>query len=206
MPVAGPPGGDPLPTDNAERSRIIEAAYRCLADSNGGGVSVNGILTAAGLSTRAFYRHFDSKDGLLLAMFRRDSGLVHDELTAVAATAPDAREALRRWIEGYLGLTAEPYRCRILTLASDELLRTSGYAAERARAAHHHRTAIAELLARGRRDGTLPLADPEPDARTILAALSGWFQSLMLGTSETTAESATAELTAFVFRALGARP
>ncbi|GAA2602952.1 hypothetical protein GCM10010399_37180 [Dactylosporangium fulvum] len=140
-----------------------------------------------------------------MAMFRRDSRLVHDELTALAATAPDAREALRRWIERYLGLTAEPHRCRILTMVSDELLRTSGYIVERARAAHDHRTAIAEILARGRQDGTLPWADPEPDARTILAALSGSFQSLMLGTFELTAESAAAQLTAFTFRALGAR-
>ena len=76
-----------MPTESAERERIIKAAYRCLAETSGGGASVGDILKAAGLSTRAFYRHFGSKDDLLLAMFRRDSERLLAELQGAAARA-----------------------------------------------------------------------------------------------------------------------
>jgi AcrR family transcriptional regulator len=189
----------------AERSKILEAAYRCLMDNNGAGASVNGILAEAGLSTRAFYRHFDSKDALFLAMFRRDSERVHAELTDLAGAAPAPRDALRRWIEGFLALTADPRRRRrVLVMSSEELMRTTGYAAERARMSAEHRRTIAAILARGRADGSLPWAEPEADAGMIMAALTQAFQDLMTGAVEDSAHEAAEQLTSFTFRALGA--
>ncbi|WP_235825762.1 TetR/AcrR family transcriptional regulator [Candidatus Frankia alpina] len=65
-----------------ERELIMDAAYRCLLASEGVSVAITDILHAAGLSTRAFYRHFASKDSLLLALFRRDCERVTAELTS----------------------------------------------------------------------------------------------------------------------------
>ncbi len=190
--------------DTGERSRIIEAAYRCLVDTGGGGLSVTGVLNAAGLSTRAFYRHFDSKDALLLAMFRRDSDRVHAELTAAADAAPTPPEALRAWIFGFLSLTADPRRRRrVLVMSCGELMGTAGYAAERARMTAGHRAAIAAILERGRADGSLPWADPDADARTITAALSAAFQERM-AQPPGSAEGAAEQVADFAFRALGA--
>jgi AcrR family transcriptional regulator len=195
-----------ISAESAERSRILEAAYRCLADNNGTGISVNGILTEAGLSTRAFYRHFDSKDALFLAMFRRDSEQVRSELADLAGAAPTPRDALRCWIEGFLALTADARRRRrVLVMSSGALMRTAGYAAERARMSAEQRATLAAILARGRADGSLPWAEPEPDARMIMAALTQAFQDLMTGTVDGTAQDAAAQLTSFAFRALGAR-
>jgi AcrR family transcriptional regulator len=184
--------------DVSERSKIIAAADRCLALSDDGGVSVSGILAEAGLSTRAFYRHFESKDALLLALFRRDSERVFAELRAAADAAPGPAEALRRWIDGFLGPDTGVRRHRVLVLAAaDGMVRGIGYAAERDRWAGAHRAAIADILRRGRDDGSLPWADPEPDARIIMAALSEAFRR--------PARDAAARLTDFAFRALGAR-
>ena len=194
--------------DTGERSRIIEAAYRCLVDADGGGLSVTGVLTAAGLSTRAFYRHFGSKDQLLLAMFRRDSDRVLAELTAAADAAPTPPEALRAWIFGLLSLTADSHRRRrVLVMSCGELMSTAGYAAERARMADAHHAAIAAILERGA-PTSVPLADPDADARTITAALSAAFQERMAeGPAPDTGASAVRaaeQVTDFAFRALGA--
>src|SRR6202011_339336 len=62
--------------DADERADIIEAAYACLSAPHEAPVSVAAILDGAGLSTRAFYRHFASKDELFLAMLKRDSDAV----------------------------------------------------------------------------------------------------------------------------------
>ena len=59
---------------------IIDAAYSCLSSPHEGPVSVAAILAGAGLSTRAFYRHFTSKDELFLAMLKRDSDAVAGRL------------------------------------------------------------------------------------------------------------------------------
>lgn len=192
--------------DTGERSRIIDAAYQCLVDTDGGGLSVTGVLTAAGLSTRAFYRHFDSKDALLLAMFRRASDRVHAELTAAAAAASTPPEALRAWICGFLSLTADRHRRRVLAMSCGELMGTAGYAAERARMTGAHHAAIALILERGRADGSLPWADPDADARTITAALSAAFQERMAQGARDDAAAARAaeQVTDFAFRALGA--
>ena len=71
-----------MAADGDERMRIIDAAYRCLLARDGATVSVTAILAEAGLSTRAFYRHFESKDSLLLALFRRDSDRLRAEARA----------------------------------------------------------------------------------------------------------------------------
>jgi AcrR family transcriptional regulator len=194
-----------VPAEISEQSRIIEAAYRCLAASNGDGISVTDILREAGLSTRAFYRHFDSKDNLLLAMYRRDSDSLHAELDAAAHAAESPAEALRQWIEGYLRLTWHPRRRqRVLVLSSAELLRTTGYADERARSMTQMQDGIAEILRRGLADRSFPWADPEPDARAIRAMLTEAFAEQMSASAKVTATAAAADLIDFAFRALGA--
>ena len=186
----------------AERSRILDAAYRCL-HRDGAPVSVTAILAEAGLSTRAFYRHFDSKDTLVLAMLRQDTERVHAALTEAATTAPTAAEALRRWIEGFLSLATDPAeRPHVLVMASEELPHTLGYAAERARLTNAHRSALSAILTRGRADGTLPRADPPADARVIASALLDTFHGLLCDPSDPPA--ATGPLLGFTFRALGA--
>ncbi|TVT13146.1 TetR/AcrR family transcriptional regulator [Amycolatopsis acidiphila] len=184
----------------------MDAAYRCLATSNGDGVSVTDILREAGLSTRAFYRHFDSKDNLLLAMFRRDSDRVHAELESAALAAGSPTEALRAWIEGYLRLTSQPRRRqRVLVLSSAELMRAAGYADERTRSMIRLQDGIAEILRRGLDDGSFPWAAPEPDARAIRAALTEAFAEQMSRSTTVPAAVAADQVINFAFRALGAR-
>jgi AcrR family transcriptional regulator len=190
-----------------EKSNIMEAAYRCLMDSSGGAVSITDILTAAGLSTRAFYRHFESKDGLLLAMFRSDSDLVMAELRTASSAAASPAEALRRWIDGMLRLTdEEPRRRRVLILTSEDAQRARGYAAERARFQTAQEAALAQILLDGRADGSFPLADPWPDARSIRAAIGQAFEEQMSQESSVTAAEAADQVAGFAFRALGASP
>ncbi|TDD31709.1 TetR/AcrR family transcriptional regulator [Actinomadura sp. KC06] len=196
-----------MPGQAAERTRIIEAAYRCLADAQGAPVSITEILTAAGLSTRAFYRQFESKDALLLAMFRRDGGRVMAELRELAASAGSPAEALGALIAGMLAITAdERRRARVLALTSGDATRARGYSGERGRVIAEQEAIIAEILAAGRADGSFPWAEPGPDARFVRAALGQAFEDQMAGTAEATAAEAAAQITRFALRALGARP
>jgi len=189
----------------AEKERIIQAAYRCLAASDGAAASITDILATANLSTRAFYRHFDSKDNLLLTMFRQDADRVLAECRAIVAEAPSPAEALRGLIHGMLRLTAEmPRRRRVLVLASEETQRARGYAAEYARFLTEQERIIVEILRDGKERGSFPWADPEPDARSIRAAINDAFAEQMSQTAKVTPFEAAEQVTNFALRALGA--
>jgi AcrR family transcriptional regulator len=189
----------------AEKARIVEAAYRCLADSDGATASITDILTAANLSTRAFYRHFEFKDDLLLTMFRQDADAVTAELRAIIARAHTPSAALRELIHGMLRLTdEEPRRRRVLVLTSEETQRARGYSTEHSRFMTAQEQLIVEILRAGRDDGSLPWADPEPDARSIRAALGQAFEERLSQMVSTSPAEAADQVTDFALRALGA--
>ncbi len=188
----------------SERTKIMEAAYRILAENEGAAISIAGVLSAAELSTRAFYRHFDSKDGLLLAMFRQDADRVLAELQTAAATAATATEALRAWIGGMLRLTGDPRRRRrALVLDSAEVNRAKGYRAERARYEAAEVAALAQILHRGHAEGSFPLARPAADAAYIRAALHQAVSEQLTQSAAIGADEAAERLLDFSFRALG---
>src|SRR4051794_12410942 len=60
---------DKLDPDPAIRREILTAASKTLREQGVRGLSIAAVLQRAGLSTRAFYRHFDSKDELVAAAF-----------------------------------------------------------------------------------------------------------------------------------------
>src|ERR1700751_384812 len=58
-----------LAPDPDVRCTILDAASRSMDDQGVRGLSVAAVLERAQLSTRAFYRHFESKDQLVAAVF-----------------------------------------------------------------------------------------------------------------------------------------
>jgi AcrR family transcriptional regulator len=90
--------------DEAERQLIFDAAYAVLREQ-GPDLTIADILTRAGVSTRSFYRHFDSKDALLCAMYLRDAQWAADRLNTRLASASTPIEAVRWWIDEIFSFT-----------------------------------------------------------------------------------------------------
>lgn len=192
------------PDRSTERATIVEAAYRLLADSDGVSVPITDVLSAAGMSTRAFYRHFDSKDALLLAMFRNDSDRVLQDFRAAADRAETAREALHGWIVSMLRLASDPKRrSRALVIASDEVRRARGYRAQSLRYEDGQDAALSEILRRGLWDGTLPNTVPDADAPLVRAAFTAGFIRVMATPVGSDIGPVAADVLSFVDRALG---
>jgi AcrR family transcriptional regulator len=190
---------------SGERARIVEAAYRCLRDSDGASASVGRILAEAGLSTRAFYRHFGSKDDLLIALFRRDADAFTAEMCAAAAAAASPADALRRSVHGTLRLTSDPRRRRrVLLMVSEEVVRARGYAAERARVDAAAKALIAGIVERGRATGDFPaVRDVAADADCIGALLRHAVDEQLARPSPDGARAAADRVVGFALRALG---
>lgn len=77
------------------RQRILEAASRLLEESRWTDLRLEDVMAAAGLSRTAFYRHFDNRHTLLLAMLDEVRDHIGDTGTAWKAGAGDPVVALR---------------------------------------------------------------------------------------------------------------
>src|SRR3954447_18482287 len=88
----------------AERQRILRAAYEPIERDGSKETSVHDVLHAAGLSTRAFYRHLRSRDELVPEMYRVDCGRVNAAVPSAVAAAPDPLPALAAWIDQNLAV------------------------------------------------------------------------------------------------------
>jgi len=91
------------PDPNLRRS-IVGAASETLREQGVRGLSIAAVLDHAELSTRAFYRHFESKDQLVAAVFLELARVEKRRLTRRMAKAVNAVDAVARWIDGRLDL------------------------------------------------------------------------------------------------------
>jgi AcrR family transcriptional regulator len=104
--------------DESERRLIFDAAYAAMRD-RGHELTIADILTAAGVSTRSFYRHFDSKDALLSAMYLRDAEWTAERLTKRLADATSPVVAVEWWIDEIFSFTGSAHRAeRVAVLSS----------------------------------------------------------------------------------------
>ena len=188
-----------------DRGCIIDAAYSCLSEPHTGPIPVAAILHRAGVSTRAFYRHFESKDELFLAMLRQESDALADRLDRVVAEAPGAPvDQLKAWINEMFGLVYDPQaRMHLTVIDSDEVRAAKGYRKTRERAHVDRERSLVELLRRGRDDGSFPLADPQHDAVAISALVSR--EMTLRGSADGCEfQRARGRVLSFALRALGA--
>jgi AcrR family transcriptional regulator len=192
------------PVDD-DRGFIIEAAYGCLSEPHSGPVPVAAILQRAGVSTRAFYRHFESKDELFLAMLRQESDALADRLDQIADDTPGSPvEQLAAWISQMFGWVHDAeLRMHLTVIDSDEVRAAKGYRETRERAHVDRERSLVEILRRGRGDGSFPLAEPERDAVAISAIVSREMTS-QSPEDEQQLQRSLARVLDFALRALGA--
>lgn len=191
--------------DDDDRGCIIEAAYGCLSAPHSGPIPVAAILQRAGVSTRAFYRHFESKDELFLAMLRQESDALAGRLDQIVEEMPGSPvDQLEAWIGRMFGLVHDAQlRMHFIVIDSDEVRAAKGYRETRERAHADRERSLVEILRRGKEDGSFPLADPERDAIAISAVVSremnGWSPD-----DDRQLQRSLARVLDFALRALGA--
>jgi AcrR family transcriptional regulator len=92
----------------AEVRRLIDAAFAVMQRTGDIDPAVRDIVKAAGLSNQAFYRHFASKDALLLAVLADGHRQLVEYLERRLAPTNDPTERVRRWIEGVMAQARDP--------------------------------------------------------------------------------------------------
>ena len=95
---------DKLAPDPDVRRAILAAASKSVREQGVRGLSIAAVLDRAQLSTRAFYRHFESKDQLVAAVFLEMARVETRRLKRKMASATTAVHAVAAWIDGRLDL------------------------------------------------------------------------------------------------------
>jgi AcrR family transcriptional regulator len=91
------------------RRAIVAAASKSVREQGVRGLSVAAVLARAQLSTRAFYRHFESKDQLVAAVYFELTRIEVLRLRRKMAEATNPVEAVAAWIDGRLDLAFDDY-------------------------------------------------------------------------------------------------
>jgi len=86
----------------AEARRFIDAALAIMRDHGTIDPPVRDVVREAGLSNQAFYRHFDSKDALLVAVLADGQRQLVSYVEHRIARVDDPRQQVRRWIEAVM--------------------------------------------------------------------------------------------------------
>ena len=158
-----------------EVRRLIAASFDLIRESGALEPRVSAIVRRARLSNQAFYRHFRSKDELLLAVLDEGVAILESYLRHRMAGATTATGRVRAWMEGMLEQV----------LDAEAAAATRPFALSRARLAELFPSEVEASEQRLRallRDALqeagaeLPRAVPDRDAETLYDLAMGWMQ------------------------------
>jgi AcrR family transcriptional regulator len=163
-------GPAPPPADT-ERAALLDAGLALLTEQGATSLTLAGILDRAGLGTRAFYRHFSSKDEFDLAVWLRETEEAVRRLRGQTDRAANGLDAVMAWIDDRLGAAfASPRSATFEALWRYGFWLRSAYPTRFDAVAGPQVTVLTAAIDRGLRDGTIADADPDLDASTIHAA------------------------------------
>jgi AcrR family transcriptional regulator len=92
----------------AEVRKLLDAGREVMAArGTASRARVADIVSAAGLSNDAFYRHFASKDALVAAILQDGTERLHGYLAHQMDKEPTPEGKVRRWVEGVLAQAAD---------------------------------------------------------------------------------------------------
>ncbi|MDJ0848776.1 MAG: TetR/AcrR family transcriptional regulator [Myxococcota bacterium] len=160
-----------------EVRRFVEAGFALVRKSGQLELRVSEVVAAAGLSNHAFYKHFRSKDELLVTLLDDGIRQLSSYLRHRMETVSSPRERIRRWVEG---MCEQAVNARAAAA-------TRPFALGRGRLAERFPDEVAEserrisaLVQRAIADaveaGELPRADPARDAAVLYDLAMGWMQ------------------------------
>jgi AcrR family transcriptional regulator len=118
------PRGRPAIPRDVQRQRLIDAALRAIQKRKYEKVSVTQIVREAGMSSRSFYDHFDSKEDLVAEIVNDQGRRLLDSLDRIFRETKGDRERVARVMGAYLEL---------FPVGSVDLERLGGEAGQRVR-------------------------------------------------------------------------
>lgn len=168
-----------------ELGRLLAAAEAVLAEQGYAALRVDDVLEAAGLSTRAFYRHFRGKSELFVALFDREMTRAQQRLQAKLTAAPTPDAKVEAWTVAMLSLAYDgrlARRTRLFLVERQVIARE--FPEEIARCISLMVEPLEQAIEEGMVAGAFRGADPRRDARAINHLCSGLMTDQLLGVGD----------------------
>jgi AcrR family transcriptional regulator len=113
----GTHGLDPALVAASQRTRLLEAVGRVVADKGYAAATIEDIVRDAGVSKKTFYEHFSDKLECFLAAYEAASEELFRHVRAEQESAEPGHERTRAGIHAYLRwLAAEPALARVFLI------------------------------------------------------------------------------------------
>jgi AcrR family transcriptional regulator len=133
----------------SQRTRLLEAVGRAVAERGYGAATIDDVVRRAGVSKKTFYEHFADKQDCFLAAYEAASEELLERVREAHASQEDWLERTRAGIRAYLRwLAAEPALARVFLI---EVAAAGPQALERR---ERLRDRYAELIRERRGDGS----------------------------------------------------
>lgn len=185
-----------------EVRRLVDASFRLIRDSGDLEPRVAEIVRAAGLNNAAFYRHFRSKDELLLTVLDEGVRLLAEYLAHQMEKAGDAEARVRAWIAGVLEQALQQEAAAATRPFAVSRVRLADRFPAEVIASEARLTALLrDALQAAAAEGALCPGDPARDAETVYHLAMGWVQRKLADPSPAQRSEAD-DLTDFALRGL----
>lgn len=191
---------------DVERQRLLTAAMEVLQRSGWWGFKVESVLRQARLSTRSFYRHFEKKSDLLLALLEHELGGAAIALRRKTAAAETPSDRVRAYIAATIDMAYREELAKPSSLFAShwrELL--PEYPSEIDRCTERMVAPLAEAIVEGKASGELSSPDPIADARAIFYLVSSITADQATLGGATPREEIEHMILPFISRAIGLR-
>ncbi|OIH97381.1 TetR family transcriptional regulator [Curtobacterium sp. MCBA15_001] len=111
----------PAPRSGGAKVRILETASRLFYDEGIHGVGVDRLISEASVTKATFYKHYGSKDNLILAYVNAQHERVQQRFEQVVGGAADPQAAVRAWVASLVADVNDPaFRgCAFLNAAAE---------------------------------------------------------------------------------------
>jgi AcrR family transcriptional regulator len=214
LPPAGlSPSPDPVDDDGRaeateEVQQLVNATWTVAARIGSFEPSVRDILQEAGISTKAFYRHFRSKDELLLMALEEGSTRIAAHLESKMAAFDEPLLRVSAWIDSFVRHSVAPPVSNRLPLTLGVLGVGRLANVYPAQFDHSRSLVIAPLereIARAVAAGTAHSPSPVKDARIVFGYTMDAIRIQRANGTQPNAAT-IGQLVDFTYRALGATP
>jgi AcrR family transcriptional regulator len=160
-----------------EVTRLVDASFRLIREKGNLEPRVSEIVAEAGLSNQAFYKHFRSKDELLLAVLDEGSRMLKDYLEHKVEKAKSAEQKIRSWIDGMLAQVLNEEAAHATRPFALSRARLSELFPEEVMNSERQLTAILrDVIQEAIQSGDLPDADADRDSEIIHNMVLGWIE------------------------------
>ncbi|MFG2955284.1 TetR/AcrR family transcriptional regulator [Streptomyces sp. NPDC048291] len=168
---------------DARRAQILDAARRCFLRDGFHSTSMQDLFAESGLSAGSVYRHFASKDEMILAIAEENMREVLTLVHTVATTRPG--DSVGAVVAEVLDLasrrSAEDDTARLAVLAWSEALRNPALAQQVSSLLGRMRSDLAEVVRGHQESGALPADVPaESIAGALVCLLPGYILQLAM--------------------------